>query len=370
MVIEIVGKYARALVYKVDGDVTSSEAQARAQIHNLCNCQAAEGTKICIMPDFHTGVGCVVGLTMAYEGEITKVMPNMVGVDIGCGVLAAKIGDFYADFEKLDTVMDERVPTGFAVHEGMGKPFDLLKELVCAKDVDLARAYKSLGTLGGGNHFIEVAEGETGYYLLVHSGSRRLGLEICNWYLRKGARPGVPRDLTYVEGALLQNYLHDMQIAQEFACANREAIAEAIAMAMDWQILDKWESVHNYIDLERRILRKGAISALSGQKVLVPINMRDGSLVGVGKGAKKWNFSAPHGAGRVASRSAIKKAFTVADFEVEMGTSGVYTSCVSADTLDEAPFAYRNMQDIRAALAPTVDVTEVLRPLYNFKAGG
>lgn len=365
--ISIHGKFANATIYTVDNKDVAIEEYALAQVKNICDFEAIKGNKICVMPDVHAGQGCVIGLTMALSSD--KVLPNLVGVDIGCGVLVAKLSTFSTDFAKLDTVIRENVPSGFAVHE-KEKDYSPISNLACAKHVQLNRARQSLGTLGGGNHFCELACGEDGHYLVIHTGSRHLGKEVCEWYLRQGRKKGVPYELTWLEGDLREEYLNDIEIVQDFAHANRLSIAQAIIKGMKWKISEMWESVHNYIDFSRKvpILRKGAISASLRENVIIPTNMRDGSLIGVGKGNAAWNFSAPHGAGRIASRKAIQERFTLSQFKEAM--QGIYSSCISKGTLDEAPFAYRSEEDIRNALSETVEIRQILRPLYNYKAQG
>ena len=366
--LDLHGKFTDAVIYTVDSDDVAIEGYALAQIQQLCDLEACAGNAVRVMPDVHPGKGCVIGLTMTLRSD--KVMPNLVGVDIGCGVSCARLGKYAPNFPKLDRVVAERVPSGFAVH-ARPQAFEGLEELCCARHVQLERALRSLGTLGGGNHFLEVAEDREGQaFLVVHTGSRHLGMEVCEWYLRQGRRPDVPYELTWIDGDLREQYLHDMQIVQRFASASRERIVQAVARGMKWRVESAFESVHNYIDFARDIpiLRKGAISAAEGEPVIVPANMRDGSLVGIGRGNPAWNWSAPHGSGRIGSRSKAQASFTLSDFKKAM--NGIYSSCISRDTLDEAPFAYRAQADIAEALRDAVEVRDVLRPVYNFKAGG
>lgn len=369
--IKINGQYTNAVIYTTDNAETAVDPYAVAQVQQLCDFPAAEGTTIRVMPDFHPGKGCVIGLTMTIND---KVMPNLVGVDIGCGVSAHKIEKFRPDFKKLDKVIRESVPSGFAIHKKASGGFGALgmDGLRCAKHVDLGRAACSLGTLGGGNHFIEVDRGEDGsYWLVIHSGSRHLGVEICTWYLKSGADAlktqglDVPYELTWLEGHMAQDYLHDMQLATAFAAANRDAICRAIFGGMGWKHGDELHSVHNYISADN-ILRKGAIAA--DARCIIPINMRDGIIIGNGRSNPDWNHSAPHGAGRICSRSKAKETFTLTDFKKTM--EGVYSSSLRKDTLDEAPFAYRALDDIREAIGKTVAIEQVLKPIYSFKAGG
>ena len=236
--------------------------------------------------------------------------------------------------------------------------------------MQLEKARRSLGTLGGGNHFCEIACGQDEqHYLIVHTGSRHLGQEVCQWYLKLGSKKGIPYELTWLDGDLRDQYLHDMKIVQEFAQANRALIVKNILKGMKWDLANSWESIHNYIDFrgELPILRKGAISALRGEKVIIPSNMRDGSFVGIGKGNSDWNCSAPHGSGRIGSRTKIREQFTLSAFKEAM--EGIYSTCISKNTLDEGPFAYRSQQDMTSALNDTVEISDILRPVYNFKAG-
>ncbi|MBQ7608843.1 MAG: RtcB family protein [Desulfovibrionaceae bacterium] len=361
------GKFAEALLFLVDNLAIAVDEYALAQIKALCDFQAMEGNVIRIMPDVHPGNACVVGLTMVLTAD--AVMPNLVGADIGCGVSVSRIEKYTENFTRLDRVIADKVPSGFAIHD-KALTYDSLNELCCARHVQLEKARRSLGTLGGGNHFCEIArDSDDARYLVIHTGSRHLGKEVCEWYLKQGKKDGVPYELTWIQGDIREQYLHDMKIVQDFACANRLQIAQAIAKGMKWKLSDTWESVHNYIDFSgnRPILRKGAISAAEGERVIIPINMRDGSLVGFGKGNAEWNWSAPHGSGRIQSRAKIREQFTLSAFKKAM--KGVYSTCVAKETLDEAPFAYRPEKDIAEALRDTVEIRAILRPVYNFKAG-
>lgn len=291
------------------------ENEAYDQIKRLANYPAYENSIIRIMPDSHAGKGCTVGTTMTITDKVT---PNLVGVDIGCGMLTVELADQYIDCEKLDSIIRETVPNGFNIHDTQKANFDF-SNLRCAKQVDLNRAYLSLGTLGGGNHFIEVDYSERNhrYYLVIHSGSRKLGGDVCKHY---------------------QNL-----------AANTE-----------------FETIHNYIDFSRMILRKGAVSAELGEKLLIPINMRDGSLICVGKGNPDWNYSAPHGAGRLMSRSKAKELLSMEEYQESM--NGIYTTSVSRATIDEAPQAYKSMEEIKNAITDTVEIIDTIKPIYNFKA--
>ncbi len=398
--IELQGKYNRAKIFTDVVDEASI-----AQIIQLCNQEFTANSRIRLMPDVHAGAGCTIGTTMTITD---KVVPNLVGVDIGCGMETVRVREDHMEFQKLDKLIYERIPSGFDIREKPHRYLEQidLSELCCARHVDLLRAEKSIGTLGGGNHFIEVDRDETGrLYIIVHSGSRHLGLQVANYYQEEGYKvlnrtdkasldrliaemkaagqekgiqkelnrlknlkqTNIPRALAYVSGELFQQYLHDMQIVQHFAALNRQAMMDEIVKGMKLHVEEQFTTIHNYIDTKNRILRKGAVSAQAGEVLLIPINMRDGSLICIGKGNEDWNCSAPHGAGRLMSRAAAKQSFTVSEFKKQM--AGVYTTSVSRATLDECPMAYKGMQDILDNIGPTVDVREVIRPVYNFKAG-
>lgn len=398
--VEVKGKYNTAKIFTDVVDQTSV-----AQVLELCDQKFARGSRIRLMPDIHAGVGCTVGTTMTITD---KVVPNLVGVDIGCGMETIRLREKRVELQKLDKLIYENVPSGFSVRE---KPHRFLeqielKELCCAKQVDMPRAEKSLGTLGGGNHFIEMDRDDEGnLYLVVHSGSRHLGVEVAKYYQEAGYRAlnrvdegavtqfveglkaqgrqneisielqrwkeeqrgNIPRQLAYVTGDLFVQYLHDMRIVQTFAALNRQAIINEIVKGMKLHVQEQFTTVHNYIDTDSLILRKGAVSARAGERLLIPINMRDGSLLCVGKGNADWNFSAPHGAGRLMSRSQAKQSFTVSEFKKQM--KDVYTTSVNSATLDECPMAYKGMQEIVENIGPTADIQKVIRPIYNFKAG-
>ena len=338
-----------------------------------------------------------------------KIVPNLVGVDIGCGMEAIKIKERHIEPQKLDKLIYEKIPSGFHVREKTHRYFDKinLEELCCKKQAHLQRAEKSLGTLGGGNHFIEAnKDGDGNIYIVVHSGSRHLGLEVANYYqeagyqelngtakkdidaliadlkaqgrerqieksiqaLKNTKRTDIPRQLAYVSGSLLEQYLHDMKIVQRYAQLNRQAMMDEIIKGMKFHVAEQFTTIHNYIDTEAMILRKGAVSAKKGERLLIPINMRDGSLICVGKGNDDWNQSAPHGAGRLMSRSAAKESFTVCEFKKQM--DGIYTTSVNKDTLDECPMAYKGMDDILSNIGDTATVERIIKPIYNFKAKG
>lgn len=330
------------------------ENEAYDQIKRLANYPAYENSIIRIMPDSHAGKGCTVGTTMTITDKVT---PNLVGVDIGCGMLTVELADQYIDCEKLDSIIRETVPNGFNIHDTQKANFDF-SNLRCAKQVDLNRAYLSLGTLGGGNHFIEVDYSERNhrYYLVIHSGSRKLGGDVCKHYQNLAAN---------TEGDF-HDYINDMAIVQRFAVLNRATMAAIIINGMGFTEVNRFETIHNYIDFSRMILRKGAVSAELGEKLLIPINMRDGSLICVGKGNPDWNYSAPHGAGRLMSRSKAKELLSMEEYQESM--NGIYTTSVSRATIDEAPQAYKSMEEIKNAITDTVEIIDTIKPIYNFKA--
>ena len=396
--IELRGKYAEAKVFT---DIVDQESIS--QVISLLNQPYAAGSRVRMMPDIHAGAGCTVGTTMTI-GD--KICPNLVGVDIGCGMETVRVKEKHIELQKLDKLIRAEIPSGFAIRN---KPHRYaneidLESLRCARHVDLLRAEKSIGTLGGGNHFIEANRDDEGnIYLVIHSGSRRLGLEVCNYYQNEGfkalnsrkeeidclisdlkrqgrqqeiegvlqelkSRPvNIPKPLAYLEGGLLEDYLHDMAIAQRYADLNRRAMMDTILKGMGLKVADRFTTIHNYIDLEAGILRKGAVSAKEGERLLIPINMRDGSLICIGKGNEDWNCSAPHGAGRLMSRSEAKQSFTVHEFKKQM--EGIYTTSVGAATLDECPMAYKSMADIVDNIGPTAEIERIIKPIYNFKAG-
>lgn len=380
------------------------EPQARQQIQEVCDQRAFADSNIRIMPDVHAGVGCTIGTTMTLTD---KVVPGMVGVDIGCGMETVQLKETQIDFDELDRVIRAHIPSGHAIHS---QPHPLaemldLHELRCAKQIDIKRAQCSIGTLGGGNHFIEIDRGEDGHlYLVVHSGSRHLGVETASFYQKAGWKalqrgyqplvqeamqqlkaqgreqdivrttakikreytPDVPKELAYVSGELFADYIYDMKLVQRFAVYNRQAMVQAILQNMHLTCIDAFSTIHNYIDTDAMILRKGSVSAKQGETLLIPINMRDGSLICVGKGNKDWNESAPHGAGRLMSRTDAKQTLTLEQFQQSM--RGIYTTCVQQSTLDESPMAYKNMDEIVEQIAPTADIIQRIRPAYNFKA--
>ncbi|SCW62612.1 RNA-splicing ligase RtcB, repairs tRNA damage [Eubacterium ruminantium] len=376
--ITIYGKYTNATVYTVENELYALDEYARKQIQMICNHPSAEGSTIRIMPDVHPGKVGTIGLTMTVESSI---LPSLVGVDIGCGMTIAKIKAKGMQFQQLDSVIRDNVPVGPRVRKKEHKysaKIDL-SGLKCAKNVDMRKADLSIGTLGGGNHFIELDKDEEGnIYLVVHSGSRHLGIEVAEHYLRIGQKEMQMKksgfasyEMTCLTDSLMEDYLHDIGIIQEFAKLNREAIIETIVSGMKWKVEESFTCIHNYVDFsdpEKSILRKGAISAKEGERVIIPINMRDGIILGTGLGNDEWNCSAPHGAGRIYKRSEVAEHHTVSDFKKAM--EGIHSICISKGTLDESPFAYRNIDDIANVIGETVRIDKIIKPVYNYKAGG
>ena len=363
---EIKGKYNSAIIY-----THNIESSALSQIQTLCDQEFVKGSKIRIMPDVHTGVGCTIGTTMTIKD---KVVPNLVGVDIGCGIEVIKLENKRMELQKLDKLIYEKIPSGFNIRNKEHQLIDKidLNQLNCKSLVNLKRARLSIGTLGGGNHFIEVnKDSEGSLYLVIHSGSRHLGHEVASLYQKEafksiGKETNIPKSLAYVSGQLFQDYIHDMKIVQKFADLNRKAMAQEIIKAMKLKDVSRFTTIHNYIDTENMILRKGAVSAQKGEILLIPINMRDGSLICIGKGNPEWNYSAPHGAGRIMSRTQAKGSLTLTQFKETM--KGIYTTSVNKDTLDECPLAYKPMEEIVDNIVDTVEIIDNIKPIYNFKA--
>jgi RNA-splicing ligase RtcB len=361
------GIYAEARIFTED-----VEGYAEAQVKMICDNEVARGSRICLMPDIHPGKVGPIGLAMTVTD---KVIPQLLGVDIGCGMTCVELNKEHAEFQKLDRVIRENVPSGFAIrreqhHLAEGFPYG---ELRCARHIHRQKAERSLGTLGGGNHFIELDRGTDGkLYLVVHTGSRHLGEEVAEYYTKLASaslkRRGleIPYYMSYLEGEEKEGYLEDVQIIQDYAEANRQIIVREILKGMKWKAADQFSVAHNYLDASG-ILRKGAIAAGKGDRVIIPANMRDGIILGIGLGNADWNNSAPHGSGRRLKREDVKERYTVSDFKKEM--DGIYSSCVGADTLDEAPFAYRSIEEIAGQIRDTVRITEILKPVYNYKAG-
>lgn len=394
------GKHNAAIVF-----TDNIENTAHEQLEAVCNAPYLADCKVRVMPDVHAGKGCTIGTTMTIHG---KVVPNMVGVDIGCGMYTVKLEDKSIDFNELDATIRKHIPSGRAVRSDVHQFAEQvdLNELQMASMCDIDRAYRSIGSLGGGNHFIEVDKDNDGHlYLVIHSGSRHLGVQVADYYqdaaywqlsgkkkqninaviaeLKAQGRhkeisetvkklkvdlteSEIPRDIAYVSGLLFDDYIHDMRITQHFAMLNRKAMADEIIRNMRITVADEFTTIHNYIDTDAMILRKGAVSAKAGEQLLIPINMRDGSLLCVGKGNPDWNQSAPHGAGRLMSRKKAKEKLDLGDYRDAM--SGIFSTCINNGTLDEAPMAYKSMDAILKHIAPTVDVVKVIKPVFNFKA--
>ena len=397
--IEIKGNYTSAKVF-----TDTIEEVAIEQIKQLCDMAYTEGSKVRIMPDVHAGAGCTIGTTMTITD---KIVPNLVGVDIGCGMETIRIDNKHIELEKLDKLIYAKIPSGMNIRETPHKYNDEieLRDLRCYKEIHEHRAIHSIGTLGGGNHFIEADKDEEGnIYIVIHSGSRYLGNEVAKLYqemgfnrlngndkraldnliteykaagrekeiqtaikeLKKQILTNIPYSLAYVNEDLFDDYIHDMQIVQRFATLNRKAMADEIIRGMKLDVVEQFTTIHNYIDTDHMILRKGAVSAKLGEKLLIPINMRDGSLICRGKGNEDWNCSAPHGAGRLMSRTQAKNTFTVSEFKKQM--KNIYTTSVNKETLDECPMAYKDMTEIVKNIAPTADILKIIKPIYNYKA--
>ena len=394
----IQGKYNEAKIYT---DVVDDVAIA--QIQAMCDSPVFKQSNIRIMPDVHAGASCTIGTTMTITD---KIVPNMVGVDIGCGMELVRIAEKEIDLDALDKLIYEKIPSGFNYRDKRHEYADRidLSELRLAKQVNTNLAYVSLGTLGGGNHFIEADKDDDGnIYIVVHSGSRHLGKEIAELYQNEGYRricgnskaqlqeiirrlkeegraqdiekeilsaknnrSEIPKDTAYVEGELFDDYIHDMKITQRFAVLNRQAMTDEIVRGLRLTVTDQFTTIHNYIDTDNMILRKGAVSARKGEKLLIPINMRDGSLICVGKGNDDWNQSAPHGAGRILSRGQARAKLTMEEFRKEM--SGIYSTSVNPNTIDESPMAYKTIDDIADNIKPTVEIIKRIKPIYNFNA--
>ena len=400
------GKFNTAKVFIDKIDDTAAE-----QLETLCNQSFVEGCKIRIMPDVHAGAGCVIGFT-ADLGE--RVIPNIVGVDIGCGMLTVDLGFNHVDFDKLDRIIRDKIPSGAEVQPGRLVHLPEMQNLFCYRELKHSkRLERSIGTLGGGNHFIEIDVDDEGRrYLVIHSGSRNLGKQVAEhyqnmaWEIHRGIEEfwaekdriiteykengrrseiestlkalkksfakkesEIPKDLCYLEGKYRDMYLHDMQFCQYFATLNRYMMAKIILNSLfdkELEDFEYFETIHNYIDMQSNIIRKGAISAKCGEKLLIPINMRDGSLICIGKGNEDWNCSAPHGAGRLFSRTEAKDKFTVEEFQNSM--QGIYSTCISHRTIDESPMAYKSMDDIVNNISPTAEIIRIIKPVYNFKA--
>ncbi|MBR0390749.1 MAG: RtcB family protein [Oscillospiraceae bacterium] len=398
---EIKGKVATAVCY-----AKVVEEEAIEQIRNMCDYSLTEGSRVRIMPDVHAGKGCTIGTTMTITD---KACPNIVGVDIGCGMYTVKLDAMELDFKAIDEAC-HFIPSGMNTWEGRYEHFDLTG-LKCYRELrHTKRLERSLGTLGGGNHFIEIDKASDGtFYLVIHSGSRNLGKqvaelyqqlaidlhmgkdayfqkreEIIRTYKEEGRRTEIqsalkqleheyktqeldaPKDICWLWGSYLEDYLHDVEICQRFARRSREKMAEIILERTGMKALEAFHTIHNYIDTDEMILRKGAIAAHAGEKVLIPINMRDGSVIAIGRGNPEWNYSAPHGAGRIMSRTKARQTLDMAEYEETM--KGIYTTSVNRETLDEAPMAYKSLDDIIDVIRDSVDIVDIMKPVFNFKA--
>lgn len=382
------------------------EGQALNQVYTIAKMPAFENAKIRIMPDVHAGAGCVIGFT-ADLGD--KVIPNIVGVDIGCGMLTVKLKNKNLNTEALTAIDDaihRFVPSGHDIHDSIKASFNKIKNIRCYEQLKNKEIFEcSIGSLGGGNHFIEIDQDENGTnYLIIHTGSRNLGKQVAEYYQKLAFRTmtsnhikeridetiaklkaegkerdientikilkmqttSVPKELCWLEGQNRDDYLHDMKICQEYAVLNRATIADIILSHTELIEDSRFETIHNYIDHDSNIVRKGSIRALKGERVLIPLNMRDGCIIGIGKGNEDWNYSAPHGAGRTLSRSQAKEMINMDDYKESM--KDIFTTSVNQSTIDESPFAYKPSEEIIELVKDTVDIEKIIKPIYNFKA--
>ena len=393
--IEIQGRFNTAKVF-----ADTLDEKARGQLSRVCDAEHFSQCKIRVMPDVHAGVGCVIGFTMTLKD---KVVPNMVGVDIGCGMYLCQLQEKEIDYAMLDSAIRSKVPSGNTNHK---KPIEEaerfnFENLRCFEGINVNNAKRCLGTLGGGNHFIEVDRDSDGtLYLVIHTGSRNLGAGVAEFYQKRGyqvlsqkleekynvllekakseeerekiliekeeEKASVLPHEAYVEGQLFEDYIQDMKITQEFADLNRKIIANRLIDALGLHVVESFTTTHNYIDMDEMVLRKGAVSAKKGEKLLIPINMRDGGLLCIGKGNEDWNNSAPHGAGRLMTRSKAKETISLEDYQKAM--EGIYSTCISTGTLDESPMAYKNKGEIVKNIAPTAEIFKEIKPVYNFKS--
>jgi len=377
--------------------VKTIEDTAFKQIQELGKFEAYLNSKIRIMPDCHAGAGCTIGTTIEINDKIT---PNLVGVDIGCGMLTIELKESEIDLPKLDAVINKYIPNGFNIHEKQQIEFDFT-QLRCEKHLNINRAKLSIGSLGGGNHFIEIGKISKGnIYLVIHSRSRNIGSQVAKYYqniainnltdisnernkliaklkkegkskeiateIKKLKKPAINKDLAYLTGVDFDNYMHDMEVIQKYAVLNRRTMANIILSKMKINGKTSFETIHNYIDFKRMILRKGAVSAENGEILLIPINMRDGSIIARGKGNSDWNYSAPHGAGRLMGRRQAHKTLDLDTFKEQM--KDVYSTSVIDETLDEAPNAYKPISDILETIGDTAEIIDIIKPIYNFKA--
>ena len=393
--LEIPGKYNTAKVF-----TDNIEPSAISQIIALCNQEIAKDSKIRIMPDVHAGAGCTIGTTMTIQD---KIIPNLVGCDLGCGMRAIKLKETSIDLSLLDLVITQYVPSGCNIHEHPIAKFAEMNKFIAPVDKTFLNRF--LGTLGGGNHFIEVDKDKDGsLWLVIHTGSRRVGIEVHGHYQRiairkmhqkfnqpkikaaverliaegkkdeidhtvkviQGQPISIPDDLCYLEGEDVEHYLHDAFLAQKFALLNRDTIVHKIMHCMNLHMEEQFDTMHNYIDVENKILRKGSISAQAGERVIIPMNMRDGSLICTGKGNPEWNYSAPHGAGRLLSRGDAKDCIDLEEYKESM--KGIYSTSIMQSTIDESPMVYKPIEEIMENIKDTVDIVDIIKPIYNFKA--
>lgn len=395
--IELRGKYNSCKVF-----TNLIDNAAISQLTLLMNQEFCKDSQIRIMPDVHAGAGCTIGTTMTIHD---KIVPNLVGVDIGCSVTCIQIQEKTFDPQKLDNIIRSCIPSGHDIHDEENRTYTDIENLKCKNHVDLSRAYRSIGTLGGGNHYLEVDKDDEGnIYLCIHSGSRHLGLEVAKYYqelaynncngasnddikqliakykaagrqreieqalitLKNTKRTSIPKDLCYLTGSDMDDYIHDMRIMNGFAKANHAKMADIIISNMGWHIAEQFTTTHNYIDTEHMILRKGSVSARKGEKLIIPMNMRDGSLICIGKGNDDWNQSAPHGAGRLMSRGEARANVDMGEYKDAM--KDIWTTSVCEATIDESPMAYKPMESIIENVKDTVDIIKIIKPVYNFKA--
>lgn len=393
---ELRGKYNSCKIFT---DLV--DESAISQLTLMMNQEFCKDSQIRIMPDVHSGAGCTIGTTMTIHD---KIVPNLVSVDISCGMLCIQLKETEFDPEKLDNIIRQYVPSGHNVHEKEDRTYTTAIDNLIAP-VNTSLAYRSIGSLGGGNHFIELDKDEDGHlYLVIHSGSRHLGLEVANYYqnlaynncngaskddvnrliaeykatgrqreiqkaletLKNTKRTNIPKDLCHLTGSDMNDYIHDMKIMNEFARSNRQKIADIIISHMDWHVVESFTTTHNYVDTEHMILRKGSVSARKGEKLIIPMNMRDGSLICIGKGNDDWNQSAPHGAGRLMSRSQARANVDMSEYKDAM--KDIWTTSVNESTIDESPMAYKPMESIIENVKDTVDIVKIIKPVYNFKA--
>lgn len=364
--IEIKGKFNTAIIYN-----DNCEENAKAQVKALCDLEVYKDCKIRIMPDVHVGKFCPIGTTIELKD---KVIPYTVGVDIGCGVTCVKFKAKNIDFNRLDKIIRTNVPSGKKLRSKMHHFQNkiALNELRCYKHIQPVKALYSLGTLGGGNHFIEVSKDySNNYYLTIHTGSRHLGVEVAEYYQNKAKEYNrslnldTPFEFCWLEGKLYDDYIHDIKVVQNFAEINRKAIVNEICGSMKFNIIEEISINHNYID-DSNVLRKGAIASNLGKPVIIPVNMRDGVIAGYGKGNEDWNCSAPHGAGRIMAKNDVSQKHTVSEYKKLM--NGIYCSVIGKGTLEEAPFAYRGIEELLSNIEDTIQVIDTLKPIYNYKA--